>query len=89
MFQHADFGQRTGPSVPVHLVLLLQSLCRAGRRTSGGTGTAGTAVLEDGDLHLDDHSQGLKTTAGDHENKHDPNLFYILKVYSFGQKNVN
>lgn len=68
MFQHAYFGQRTGPSVPVPLVLLLQSLCRAGRRASGGAGTAGTAVLENGDLDLDDHSQGLKTSADDHNN---------------------
>ncbi len=60
MFQHADFGERTGPPVPVPLVLLLQSLsCASGRRTSSGAGAGGATVFKDGDFNLDSHSQGL------------------------------
>lgn len=60
MFQHADFGERTGPPVPVPLVLLLQSLsCATGRRTSSGAGAGGATVFKDGDFNLDSHSQGL------------------------------
>ncbi len=60
MFQHADFGERTGPPVPVPLVLLLQSLSHAtGWRTSSGAGAGGATVFKDGDFNLDSHSQGV------------------------------
>lgn len=76
MFQHADFGERTGAPVPVPLVLLLQSLSRAtGRRTSTGARAGGATVFKDGDFDLDSHSQGLHAA--------------ILKYNSAMMKNVN
>lgn len=81
MFQHADFGERTGHPVPVPLVLLLQSLSRAtGRRTSARAGAGGASVLKDGDFDLDGYSQGLKFAMLKHNSASMRSLNTVLKT---------
>lgn len=89
MFQHADFGERTGRSVPVPLVLFLQSLSRAaGWRTATGAGAAGATVLKDGDFNLNDHSQGFNAAMLKHNSPRMRNVNAISKTPSNILRNI-